>query len=67
MARNSADPATRPSVEKLLHDPSALVRAMAVWALRKIAPADAFATLRKRHAAAETDDAVRDEWNGEAA
>jgi epoxyqueuosine reductase len=64
---NTADPAARAPVEKLLHDPSTLVRAMAVWALRKLAPADAFATARARHITAESDPAVRNEWNGEAA
>ena len=37
-------------------------RAMAVWALWKLLPADAFARLRERHLADECDAAVTSEW-----
>jgi hypothetical protein len=35
---------------------------MAVWALARLLPARDFASLRGQHAAQETDDAVRAEW-----
>ncbi|MEE8445485.1 MAG: HEAT repeat domain-containing protein, partial [Alphaproteobacteria bacterium] len=59
---NSGQPALAPSVVALLGDPSALVRAMAVWALSRLLPGDAFATLRAARIEAELDPAVRDEW-----
>ena len=51
-----------PHVTPLLDDPSALVRAMAVWAYRRLATPDAVATARKRYEPAETDSEVRKEW-----
>ncbi len=48
--------------EARLGDASPLVRAMAVWALSRLADADAFDRLRAVHAAAEPDAAVRAEW-----
>lgn len=59
---NSHDPTLAPEAEHLLSDPSALVRAMAVWALARLLAAKDFATMRDRHAPKETDDAVRAEW-----
>jgi epoxyqueuosine reductase len=59
---NSGDPALAPEAERLLDDPSPLVRAMAVWALARLAPPKALAALAARHAGHETDDAVRSEW-----
>ncbi|MEE8334732.1 MAG: tRNA epoxyqueuosine(34) reductase QueG [Alphaproteobacteria bacterium] len=59
---NSGQPTLAPSVEALLGDPSPLVRAMAVWALSRLLPGDAFAALRTARIDAETDSAVRDEW-----
>ena len=59
---NSGDPTLAEEAERLLGDPSALVRAMAVWALSRLLPVPAFATLRDSHARQETDDAVRAEW-----
>ena len=44
--------------------PSPLVRAMAVWASRRLAPPADFAALRARHALAEADPAVLAEWHG---
>jgi epoxyqueuosine reductase len=45
--------------EGLLNDPSPLVRAMAVWALKRLAP-ETVDTLPQR--ARETDEAVLMEW-----
>ena len=59
---NCEDARARPAAERLLKDRSALVRAMAVWALSKLAATAAYAALRRRHAPAETDQAVRAEW-----
>jgi epoxyqueuosine reductase len=49
-------------VTPLLADGSPLVRAMAVWALARLAEKGAVAALRERHAREEQDDAVRTEW-----
>jgi epoxyqueuosine reductase len=59
---NSGDLSLAKEAESLLHDPSALVRAMAVWALARLLPSSDFASLRNKHAAKETDDAVSAEW-----
>ncbi len=59
---NSDDAALVPSAQGLLGDPSPLLRAMAVWALAQLLPAADFTRLRARHADAETDSAVREEW-----
>jgi epoxyqueuosine reductase len=48
---------------RLLDDASPLVRAMAVWAVRQLAPAADFAALRGVKAGAETDAQVCAEWN----
>jgi epoxyqueuosine reductase len=59
---NSRRPELAAEAVRLLDDPSPLVRAMAVWALRQLAaPAD-FATLRAVKAGAEADADVRAEW-----
>jgi epoxyqueuosine reductase len=60
---NSGDAALAPAAERLLGDSSALVRAMAVWALSRLLPGARFDRLRDRHAAQEADAAVRAEWN----
>jgi epoxyqueuosine reductase len=65
-AGNSDDAALVPLVEARLGDPSPLVRAMAVWALARLAPRR-FHALRGSHCAGETDPAVRSEWLEEAA
>ena len=62
---NSGDARLVPSAERLLDDASALVRAMAVWALSRLLPAAAFAALRDRRLAGETDPAVRGEWRAQ--
>ena len=47
---------------KRIAECGALVRAMAVWALSRLLPHEDFASLRDRHGAQETDDAVSAEW-----
>jgi epoxyqueuosine reductase len=64
-AGNSADVTLVPLVEARLDEASPLVRAMAVWALSRLAP-DRFAALRAE-GAADPDSSVRGEWMGEAA
>ena len=64
-AGNSADATLVPLVEARLDDASPLVRAMAVWALARLAPSR-FRALRLR-GASDPDRDVRMEWMGEAA
>jgi epoxyqueuosine reductase len=64
-AGNSGDADLVPLVEARLEDASPLVRAMAVWALSRLAP-DRFNALRAR-GAADVDASVRAEWLREAA
>jgi len=64
-AGNSGDAALVPLVEARLDDGSPLVRAMAVWALSRLAP-DRFGALRAR-GAADPDAVVRGEWMDQAA
>ncbi len=59
---NCGDAAALPAARRLLHDASPLVRAMAVWASRRLAAPAAFAALRASHAPTETDPAVLAEW-----
>jgi epoxyqueuosine reductase len=59
---NSGDARLADDAERLLGDSSPLVRAMAVWALKRLLEPEAFARLRTPHAAAETDADVRREW-----
>jgi epoxyqueuosine reductase len=59
---NGADPKQVATVEALLDDASPLVRAMAVWALARLAEAPTFARARDRHLPREDDPAVRGEW-----
>lgn len=61
-AGNSADTALVAAVQPLLEDASPLVRAMAVWALGRLADAKTFSGLRARHLPAEPDADVRREW-----
>jgi epoxyqueuosine reductase len=58
---NSGDRALLSAVRPLLDDPSPLVRAMAVWALGRLAELDEIAARSRAHAG-ETDEAVRAEW-----
>jgi len=64
-AGNSGDAMLVPLVEARLADDSPLVRAMAVWALSRLAPSR-FSALRTTHAN-DPDPAVRAEWIREAA
>ena len=61
---NGGDSNQVPVVEALLDDGSALVRAMAVWALARLADPKAFAHTRERHLPNEGDPDVRGEWDG---
>ena len=63
---NCGDAMVWPAARRLLNDGSPLVRAMAVWASRRLAPPDTLAVLRARHEPAERDPAVRAEWQGHA-
>jgi epoxyqueuosine reductase len=62
-AGNSGDGSLVPQVEQRLGDASPLVRAMAVWALSRLAPEWA-AAVRESEAPGETDLAVIHEWAG---
>ncbi len=59
---NGGDRAALPAIRRRLEDPSPLVRAMAVWALARLADAGGFARDRARHEPDESDPAVREEW-----
>ena len=59
---NSGDPAQAETARTLLRDASPLVRAMAVWALQRLADGASFKSARARHLPGETDPAVRGEW-----
>jgi len=61
-AGNSGDASLLPAVDGLLKDPSPLVRAMAVWALRRLAPAEHARERQAQHCRAEPDGHVRAEW-----
>lgn len=61
-AGNSQDVAHVPAVRNLLRDQSALVRAMAVWALSQLATTDDFDAARTEHLPFEHDAAVSGEW-----
>jgi epoxyqueuosine reductase len=58
---NSGDVTLAAEAERLLDDPSPLVRGAAVWALARLDPAR-FAQLSATHQARESDATVRDEW-----
>jgi epoxyqueuosine reductase len=64
-AGNSGDASLVTLVEARLQDTSPLVRAMAVWALARLAP-QRFNALRGLHSN-DPDPAVRNEWMGVAA
>jgi epoxyqueuosine reductase len=58
---NSGAPSLAPVAERLADDPSPLVRAMAAWALKRLAPAR-HAELARARVPCETDAAVVAEW-----
>lgn len=60
---NSGDASHAPRIEVMLRDESPLVRAMAVWALYRLLPGEAFATLRKKYCEEEANTDVRQEWD----
>ena len=57
---NSGEPALAAHAQALLADPAPVVRGAAVWALSRLLPPAAFATLRA--ASDETDPDVLAEW-----
>ena len=59
---NSGDAALADVAEKRLGDGSPLVRAMAVWALARLAPGPRFERLRAEHLPSEQDSDVGAEW-----
>jgi len=61
-AGNAGDAALLAHIAPHLDDASALVRAMAVWALRELAPPAESARLKDFHVAREQDADVRAEW-----
>jgi epoxyqueuosine reductase len=60
---NSGDVKLAAAAEATLRDPAAVVRAMAVWALARLLPAEQFTALRNSHAPNETDPDVKAEWS----
>ena len=60
---NCGDEEALPAARRRLGDASPLVRAMAVWASRRLASPAAFAALRARLAPAEADPQVLAEWH----
>jgi epoxyqueuosine reductase len=60
---NSGNPSLASAAERLLADASPLVRAMAVWALAKLAPAAHISGLREHYLPQECDEVVRSEWH----
>jgi epoxyqueuosine reductase len=59
---NSGDVALAPHAMARLHDDSPLVRGAAVWALSRLLPRGAFATLDREHRCSEPDAYVQEEW-----
>jgi len=59
---NSGRAGLAPEAERLLSDPSPLVRAMAVWALARLLTPEAFADLRAANLPLEKDEDVVGEW-----
>jgi epoxyqueuosine reductase len=65
-AGNSGDTSLIPAVENLLEDASPLVRAMAVWALQRLAGERVWREAKRLRAWREKDTAVLSEWAAEA-
>jgi epoxyqueuosine reductase len=61
---NCGDAAFAPVAEARLGDSSPLVRGMAVWALRQLLDAGAFARLKSAWGPREQDASVAEEWDG---
>ena len=64
-AGNSGDRTLVPAAEALLGDEAPVVRAMAVWAVSRLADGARFRQMRERYLPHETDPAVRSEWAAE--
>ena len=64
---NSEDPAYLPQIKRMLDHPEALIRAAAIWALSQCATSAEFAAEKNKRAAAETDAALKREWDQSAA
>jgi epoxyqueuosine reductase len=62
---NSADPRLLPSAQKRLDDPDPLIRGAAVWAVRRLAPAQEASRLALDFLPREGDTSVRLEWTAE--
>ncbi len=62
-AGNSGDTSLVSLVQRLLEEPSPLVRAMAIWALHELVDANMFQALRRQHASLEADPDVAREWH----
>jgi epoxyqueuosine reductase len=62
---NSDDPALAPLAEARLSDPDPLVRGAAVWAVRRLVPAQKARHLALDFLAREADTTVRSEWTSE--
>ena len=60
---NSGDPALAAEAERLLDDPSPLVRAMAAWALSRLLDEPRFAAFAAMHSPQEADADVVAEWS----
>ena len=61
-AGNSGDLALAGPVAEKLKSPSALVRAMAVWALGRLVSPDDLAEFERRYLPGEADEMVEAEW-----
>ncbi|RCS24805.1 tRNA epoxyqueuosine(34) reductase QueG [Phyllobacterium salinisoli] len=61
-AGNSGDAGLLPHVERLLGDPSPVVRGAAIWALSQLSEPRIFGEWRKKLTASERDVTVIDEW-----
>ncbi len=59
---NSGEARLAAEAERLLDDPSPLVRGAAVWALSRLLPAERFEQLKALRPIRESDAAVREEW-----
>jgi epoxyqueuosine reductase len=59
---NSGDATLVTRAERLLADPSPLVRGAAIWALAQLLPPEAFAKFATAALPAEHDESVREEW-----
>jgi epoxyqueuosine reductase len=62
---NGRDAALAPEVQRLLADPSAIVRGAAVWALARLVSKQRFSALATKFGPGETDSSVRQEWASE--